>query len=83
MYLGIRIFPRTAKNGSYLNNLLYLQSLKKLLFLHVDVKERTRVPTIWRVGRTLFLDPAGCFRWWAWLDSNQRPRAYQARALTN
>jgi len=21
--------------------------------------------------------------WWVWMDSNHRPRAYQARALTN
>jgi hypothetical protein len=24
-----------------------------------------------------------CNRWWAWEDLNFRPRAYQARALTN
>ncbi len=23
----------------------------------------------------------GC-KWWAWMDSNQRPRSYQDRALT-
>jgi hypothetical protein len=26
---------------------------------------------------------AGTVRWWAWVDSNYRPHAYQARALTN
>jgi hypothetical protein len=27
--------------------------------------------------------PLTCFAWWAWVDSNYRPHAYQACALTN
>jgi hypothetical protein len=40
-------------------------------------------------GKSLSLMPrAKCargsgLRWWAWIELNYRPRAYQARALTN
>ena len=40
MYLGIRIYSRTAKNGSYSSHQYLLQS-KNYISLHVDVKERT------------------------------------------
>ena len=39
-------------------------------------------------GKRLCLMRAECagrsgLRWWAWIELNYRPRAYQARALTN
>ena len=48
----------------------------------MDVKERPEI------GLGSVADPEGknCYsqiEWWARLDLNQRPRAYQARALTN
>lgn len=78
--LGIRIyFQVSRKNGSYELTLLYNQ---KIISLHMDVKERNRL--IISCDNCL---PrcSGCYRkgWWAWLDSNQRPHAYQACALTN
>ena len=42
MYIWeLEYFQGPRKNGSLLNNLILLQSLKKMSFLHVDVKERT------------------------------------------
>ena len=39
-------------------------------------------PGCWRLGRRCRLLPV-LLRWWAMLDSNQRPRSYQDRALTS
>jgi hypothetical protein len=36
------------------------------------------VPDVW----CMVLRKSG-LRWWAWIELNYRPRAYQARALTN
>ena len=56
-------------------------------FLHVDVKERTfpqyRFPFRRFLRSVHWFFPGLILEWWAWLDSNQWPRAYQARALTN
>ena len=38
---------------------------------------RAGVPS-WRLGPDHLVPD-----WWAWVDSNYRPHAYQARALTN
>ncbi len=57
-------------------------SLEKLLFLHVDVKERTN-----RHHSHCFTSSENTYfsegKWWARQDLNLWPRAYQARALTN
>ena len=39
---------------------------------------------LWAQRATGLLHPASkLYRWWAWVDSNYRPHAYQACALTN
>ena len=38
---------------------------------------------LWAQRATGLLHPAISFWWWAWVDSNYRPHAYQACALTN
>ena len=75
----------------YWTILYFLQSLKKCHFSMWMSKsglfrsiafgsEDSLVSVLWFFpGLTL----RSCLEWWAWLDSNQWPRAYQARALTN
>ena len=59
---------------------------QKIIFLHMDVKERTD-DLHFRANLRLFYCVTFSLllieKWWAWLDSNQRPHAYQACALTN
>ena len=40
-------------------------------------------PTLVTVLRTVASTTPRSLSWWAWLDLNQRPHAYQACALTN
>ena len=61
-------------------------------YLYVDVKEPAEPEGWWLVWLLEFLPSdklktvVVCLipcRWWAWQDSNLRPCAYQAHALTN
>ena len=47
--------------------------------------ERARTADLLRARQALSqlsYIPLRVFRWWAWIDSNDRPHAYQACALT-
>jgi hypothetical protein len=69
-----------------------LNSKSCITYLYVDVKEPAEPDgsrSVWLLGFLLSVKlktVVVCFilyRWWAWQDSNLRPCAYQAHALTN
>ena len=81
--MGKSSIQELRKNGSF-EQLICIQEKLKLFSMRMSKSDLLNLMRLASYAIRLFSDEAP-FRkkWWAWLDSNQRPRAYQARALTN
>jgi hypothetical protein len=78
---GIHLVPLVAylNVSTYHSNIYYWRRTKLHGIYSMQGCQRTTAPSSRKRQNSCFVLGG----WWARLDSNQRPRAYQARALTN